>query len=526
MSEKSKKASMPLTKSRAGQSFICRVVEGKNQNGVLKIPSAFAPYFGRLNLNVIGLHLAFKKTWNARYVSSSETIEGIEGLLEYYDVNPCFTFLLEYIGGTDFNVELFSEYGVEVDYSQKVSDRVPMEPVFHRSDLEQEKIMATYSYSVASTFDPWLEFVITDKPVERKGWTEVWKREEAVELGLDPDMAWMHLGFEKTVWQINLKWTANKLFFDREWENLAKACKLSNGDTCFAISTFSNQRFNLAVYHEKKAMNIYQKGSVEGKGSLKWLKILNWMNLLTGELEFPHVFGAKFGSDLKDRGTIYMPDGIVYSCYLSKTAKLVFGLKDLLKKYDVKADSTMFFEYIGDSTFYASIYDSLGLERFRDLPSRLSLQSVLNYMAVDIYVISDTDEGEEEGEVGVLYCAGNSSGCHGTSDPRMQTDRDPEIHEIQYTFTVELLRSHVDQNYHGVFLPREMSAIYKKWKKMTIVKLVMKSKVYRLAILRRQKTCRLGVGWNEFVSSNNLEEGHKLRFSYIGDETFEVCITA
>lgn len=73
-----------------------------------------------------------------------------------------------------------------------------------------------------------------------------------MELGLDPDMAWMQLGFEKTVWQINLKWTANKLFFDREWENLAKACKLSNGDTCFAISTFSNQRFDLAVYHEKK----------------------------------------------------------------------------------------------------------------------------------------------------------------------------------------------------------------------------------------------------------------------------------
>ena len=85
---------------------------------------------------------------------------------------------------------------------------------------------------------------------------------------------------------------------------------------------------------------------------------------------------------------------MVYSCYLSQPGKLIFGLKDLLKKYEVEENNTMFFDYIGDSTFYASIYDSHGLEIFNDLTSKLALMSVLNYMAADVYVISDSDDNE------------------------------------------------------------------------------------------------------------------------------------
>ena len=106
------------------------------------------------------------------------------------------------------------------------------------------------------------------------------------------------------------------------------------------------------------------------------------------------MFADKYGSEFKKCGSIYMPDGMVYSCHLSKTMKLIFGLKDLAKKYNVHANSTMFFEYLGNSTFYATIYDSHGLEIFNEMPSKLLLSSVLNSMKAEVYVILDSDEEE------------------------------------------------------------------------------------------------------------------------------------
>ena len=88
---------------------------------------------------------------------------------------------------------------------------------------------------------------------------------------------------------------------------------------------------------------------------------------------------------------------MVYSCYLSKTSKLLYGIKDLMAKYTIRADSTVFFEYIGNSVFYATIFDEHGLEIFNDLPLKLILSSVVDYMTADLYVISDSDS-----EIGML----------------------------------------------------------------------------------------------------------------------------
>ena len=54
------------------------------------------------------------------------------------------------------------------------------------------------------------------------------------------------------------------------------------------------------------------------------------------------------------------------------------------------------------------------------------------------------------------------------------------------------------------------------------MKLIMKSKHYQLAILRRKKTCRLGLGWNEFTQKNKLHVGQQLSFTFVGNATFKV----
>ena len=94
--------------------------------------------------------------------------------MEYFDVNPFYSFSFEYIGGTEFKVEIFSEYAVEIEYSRRIMRGVAREPVFHQSELDKEKIRSAYSYSSTCEFESEFDFVITDKHLERKRWIKVY----------------------------------------------------------------------------------------------------------------------------------------------------------------------------------------------------------------------------------------------------------------------------------------------------------------------------------------------------------------
>ena len=105
---------------------------------------------------------------------SYETVKGIESLFEKFDVNPWYMFVLEYFGGTEFNIQIFNEYAVEVDYLRKPSRGLVKQPIFQMSEIDKEKTQHTFSYSSCSTFDLECEVVVTAEHLEGKGWTEVY----------------------------------------------------------------------------------------------------------------------------------------------------------------------------------------------------------------------------------------------------------------------------------------------------------------------------------------------------------------
>lgn len=74
------------------------------------------------------------------------------------------------------------------------------------------------------------------------------------------------------------------------------------------------------------------------------------------------------------------------------------------------------------------------------------------------------------------------------------------------------------------FLPKYLIHIFRTWNKSTEINLVMKGKTWNVAVLRRKKSCRFGVGWNLFTLQNKLKVGKKLIFSYVKEHTFEVNI--
>lgn len=106
------------------------------------------------------------------------------------------------------------------------------------------------------------------------------------------------------------------------------------------------------------------------------------------------MFAEKCGAFIKDNAQIYLPDGMLFSCYFSNTTKLLFGIKNLMVHYGVREKFSIFFEYVGNSTFYGSIYNEEGVEIFNELTKKLSLQTVRKEKGRQVYVITDSDEDE------------------------------------------------------------------------------------------------------------------------------------
>lgn len=74
-----------------------------------------------------------------------------------------------------------------------------------------------------------------------------------------------------------------------------------------------------------------------------------------------------------------------------------------MTNYDVQENYTIFFDYIGNSTFYASIYNENGMEIFNDLPEKLIAYTVITQKAPEVIVLSDTDEEEGRMTLSLLH---------------------------------------------------------------------------------------------------------------------------
>lgn len=54
--------------------------------------------------------------WAGRYNKKGKCIKGLEEMMMLYSVKPFHFILIHYLGGPDFELEVFSPYAVEIDY--------------------------------------------------------------------------------------------------------------------------------------------------------------------------------------------------------------------------------------------------------------------------------------------------------------------------------------------------------------------------------------------------------------------------
>lgn len=104
----------------------------------------------------------------------------------------------------------------------------------------------------------------------------------------------------------------------------------------------------------------------------------------------------KFGAQLNKEINLNMSDGNVFKAKYKSSQNCVKDLKVIFKKYDTYSNCVIFFDYVGNSTFNVSIYDSLGLDILKDVTGEF-IADIVKQMEMEVHEISDDNEEDLAG---------------------------------------------------------------------------------------------------------------------------------
>lgn len=223
--------------------------------------------------------------WCGRYVEGSHYIKGVDTLMNYYNVKPYFMIRFQYLGGGNFNIEIYNEYGVEIEYpllcenQNHQHDRQKttlIDKTFSEVDLE--KLDVIFHYNVVENFARECEikvnlkctaseendkviFIIfvnfSTELVLKIGYSSIMlqnllcrfvARIFVKKLGLPTDVHSLNIGFSLCNWNIKLRSTNNKLYFFKGWKSFVQESGLRDGDLCVIHQSKSSFYWKVAVF--------------------------------------------------------------------------------------------------------------------------------------------------------------------------------------------------------------------------------------------------------------------------------------
>lgn len=133
---------------------------------------------------VVGLHLPNGDVRTARYNMEFRRIEGLQALMKQYNVRSYHMLAFKYYGGTEFGLEIFNQYAVEINYSnppENVGNKVVslngssshFDTMMELTEYEKDKLHACWVLNAYSTFTAEYIMVITDEHLQPTKWTLV-----------------------------------------------------------------------------------------------------------------------------------------------------------------------------------------------------------------------------------------------------------------------------------------------------------------------------------------------------------------
>ncbi|KAK1353298.1 hypothetical protein POM88_052433 [Heracleum sosnowskyi] len=453
--------------------MICLISGADYGKGQLRLASPFYCENGDTLPEKLVLHVISGRIWEANFTLGSLYIEGLKSMMCYYGLKPYHMVVLYYVGGAEFNVRFYTPYAVEMKYPTADYDS---QSDLICSPLEEEKLCSTYHFNVVHNFVGVYNLLIES---EQFVTNKVLSGYACDKIGLSPSVKYIRLCFEDHEWRIRLKWV--------------------DGVALFAVSVSPSYA--------------------------NFFKVMTSECLAKGELELPRVFKKNYAHTLGE--ILHIDLGGAYSTKFKycSVSKKIHGLIHFIGKYDIQDDYVMFFNYLGNSTFALSVYDSQCMNHFRDRLGYLRFEDFMNpHYDTDAVVLSDDTED--------VVTEDSAEEMDNSSDVSSEIEEDKEdvVEEEMMSFNVVLKKSHIHQRCHGAvmilyfYIPSLMWHIYRSWARRTEVTLVVGEKQWSVEVMRNKKVCRFGIGWDVFTSQNTLVTGQEILFQFTGNFTFQVTV--
>ncbi|KAK1371575.1 hypothetical protein POM88_037667 [Heracleum sosnowskyi] len=282
------------------------------------------------------LHVITGPVWEAKFTLGSLYIEGLKSMMSYYAIKPYHMVVLYYVGGAEFNVRLYTPYAVEMKY--------PTEDYDSQSDvicssIEEEKLCSTYHFNAVQNF-----------------------------VGVYN----LHIESEQLVTNKVLSGYAcytidGDALFGKTWFDFVEAAKIIDGDLLALYKTVSPFKFKVSVFDKKTVSDEFLGGGVSAISSYaNFFKVMTSECLAKGELQLPRVFKKNYDHTLGEILHINLGGGYSTKFKYCSVSKKIHGLIRFIGKYDIQ-DDVLIFNYLGNSTFALSVYDSQCINHFRDI---------------------------------------------------------------------------------------------------------------------------------------------------------------
>ncbi|XP_074327953.1 uncharacterized protein LOC141665869 [Apium graveolens] len=196
-------------------------------------------------------------------------------------------------------------------------------------------------------------------------------------------------------------------------------------------------------------------------------------------MKLPSHFMKCCGDHVPEHITVQLPNGYQYNCRFNKEGKNLENVGLFFQDFKTNEGVYALVYYRGSGIFTIFILDHNGMEI--DYPSKKKL------LLAPVYL----------------------------EDPVIRTVHQNYNNRV---FDVVLIRSNLDQNSHGVYIPPWIIPEDQEWVNVNKVRRIMNRRSWKVKVVCIYSKPRFSGGWDKFVNESKLSVHDKLRFKMIQED--------